>query len=68
MGRALRVFPFIHSSKNPIIRFMFWLRPVARIERKTHDRFQPWVLVKTWLRSTSANGVGDYDDDQNNRL
>jgi hypothetical protein len=47
---------------------MFWLWPVARIERKTHDRFQPWVLVKTWLRSTSANGVGDYDDDHIDNL
>jgi len=40
----------------------FQLWPTARIERKTHDRFQPWVLVKTWLRSTSANGVVGYDD------
>jgi|SRR5579859_589795 len=49
MGRAWCVFPFIQSSKNPIIRFMFWLWPVARIKQETHDRFQPWVLVKTWF-------------------
>jgi len=46
----------------------FQLWPTARIERKTHDRFQPWVLVKTWLSSTSANGVGDYDDDHIDNL
>jgi hypothetical protein len=32
--------------------------------KKTHDRFQPWVLVKVALASTSANGVATYDDDQ----
>jgi hypothetical protein len=46
----------------------FRLWPVARIKRKTHDRFQPWVLVKVWLDSTSANGVGNYDDDQTDNL
>jgi hypothetical protein len=33
-------------------------------QTKTHSRCQPWVLVKL-LRSTSANGVGDYNDDDN---
>lgn len=46
-----------------LILIMFWLWPVARIKPKTHDRFQPWVLVKTGLRSTSANGVVRYNDD-----
>jgi hypothetical protein len=46
----------------------FWFWPVARIKQKTHDRFQPWVLVKVWLCSTSANGVGNYDDDQTDNL
>jgi hypothetical protein len=60
------IHPIIQKSNHPV--FMFSLWPVARIERKTHDRFQPWVLVKTWLRSTSANGVGDYDDDRIDNL
>ncbi len=47
---------------------MFRLWPVAQIKRKTHDRFQPWVLVKVWLCSTSANGVVNYDDDQTDNL
>jgi hypothetical protein len=37
-----------------------WL--ASRIKTKTHDCCQPWVLVK-FLDSTSANGVGDYNDD-----
>jgi hypothetical protein len=47
---------------------MFWLWPVAWIKQKTHDRFQPWVLVKVWLGSTSTNGVANYDDDQTDNL
>jgi len=46
--------------------FCFW--PVARIKSKTHDRCQPWVPVKTWLRLTSANGVVDYDGDHIDNL
>jgi hypothetical protein len=30
---------------------MFWLRPVARIKQKTHDRCQPWVLVEIQLNN-----------------
>ena len=42
---------------------MFWLWPVARVKRKTHDRFQPWVLVEIYrLRTTSTNGVAYYYD------
>jgi hypothetical protein len=46
----------------------FQLWPVARIKQKTHDRFQPWVLVKTWFSSTSANGVAGYNDDHIDNL
>jgi hypothetical protein len=42
-----------------------WL--ASRIKTKTHDCCQPWVLVKL-LRSTSANGVAGYNDDDNDCL
>jgi len=44
----------------------FWFWPVARVKQKTHDCCQPWVLVKVWLCSTSANGVANYDDQTDN--
>jgi hypothetical protein len=37
------------------------LGPRGRGLQKTHDRCQPWVLVKS-LRSTSADGIAGYDD------
>jgi len=39
--------------------------PQPQVNKKTHDRFQPWVLVEMFAsRSTSANGAVPYDDDQ----
>src|ERR1043166_8859230 len=44
-----------------------FIRPADAGDEKTHDRFQPWVLVESLLlASTSANGVGNYDDQQAN--
>jgi len=31
-------------------------------QTKNPRRFQPWVLVKVFLDSTSANGIAYYDD------
>jgi hypothetical protein len=35
----------------------------SRMKTRTRDRFQPRVLVKVQLRSTSANGVIAYNND-----
>jgi len=41
------------------------VRPADEGDEKTHDRFQPWVLVgNQFLASTSTDGVADYDDQQ----
>ena len=33
--------------------------------KKTHSRFQPWVLAKFTSVSTRTNGIAAYDDYQN---
>jgi hypothetical protein len=44
---------------------MLWLE--VRVQQKTHDRRQPWVLVEiTASDSTKSRGwAADYDDQQN---
>jgi hypothetical protein len=40
---------------------------VRRGQQKTHDRFQPWVLVEIrFLRSTKRHGDANYGDNQHN--
>jgi hypothetical protein len=42
---------------------------VAGSNKKPTTALQPWVLVKVYFNSTSANGVANYNDDsQFNRL
>jgi hypothetical protein len=43
---------------------MFWLWPVARIKQKPTAVASRGFLLKLFT-STSANGVGDYNDDDN---
>jgi hypothetical protein len=39
------------------------------LNKKPTTVLQPWVLVKIYFNSTSANGVANYNDDrQFNRL
>jgi hypothetical protein len=54
-----------HLSIHPKIQLsiiLFWLWPVARIKQKPTAVASRGFLLNLF-RSTSANGVGDYNDD-----
>jgi hypothetical protein len=60
--RRFPIYPFIQKSNYPF--FLFWLWPVARIKQKPTAVASRGFLLNLF-RSTSANGVGDYNDDDN---
>ena len=59
LGVAAGRFAFRFSIFAVFILLLGW--PAWR--KKTHDRFQPWVLSKFASNATRPNGVAAYDDD-----